>query len=273
MSKLSNSLTERQNMKINHKKSGRGFTLIELLVVIAIIAILASLLLPALAKAKVAAQRALCLNNVHQQCLALFIYGGDNKDKLPDNSAGYWGWDMAMYIQADMTNNGTTQTTWYDTGVEPRFNPTDFAALWTWEWTASGVIGYCQTFVNTASYADYNGQEFSTNVNASLSESTVNDVGTTGAAMPIKVASRPLMCCANMNMTGSSAIPAIENTYSWINIVGSYPKNHLSAHMIVQSGGLPAGGNEGMLDGHVQWVPFNQMIARCGEGGDPFYYY
>ncbi len=60
-----------------------GFTLLELLVVIAVIALLASLLLPALGRAKRSAHATACISNLHQIGLALQLYVEDNEHRLP----------------------------------------------------------------------------------------------------------------------------------------------------------------------------------------------
>jgi len=98
--------------------SADGFTLIELLVTVAVIAVLASLLLPALAGAKAKSYAVACLNNERQLMLACLLYVGDSEDALPYNLGSdeikatvaqgqFWNWTspiMSWELDSDNTN-------------------------------------------------------------------------------------------------------------------------------------------------------------------------
>ena len=81
-----------------------GFTLVELLVVIAIIAILASLLLPALAQAREKARAAACRSNMHQLALGVVMYADENSEFFP------WPGDVDRNLPPDWVFGGQTDT-------------------------------------------------------------------------------------------------------------------------------------------------------------------
>jgi len=260
-----------------------GFTLIELLVVIAIIAILASLLLPALARARDQAIRTHCKSNTRQQALALTMYALENKDRLPTlpGNATYQPWDMRQNVGSYMEVSGAPYKVWYDPGTAQFYTDNDYLTMWgntTGEDSGEGsrIVGYAETFDGATLFDDDGSIYFSTNINAKLNATTVSPMSAPSLVFPIRVSSRVLLACSTITSGADlSTNLAVMSTYQWTGLSHSLDpddpvdKPLTSSHLFSQ---IPSGGNQAMMDGHSEWKPFRQMVPRAGSGSPAFYW-
>ena len=115
-----------------HRKTALGFTLIELLAVVAIIAILASMLLPALSKAKAKAAGIQCLGNHKQLLLAWTMYSDDQRDRIPF-SASTSG-NPAAWFSGYQDFDGGNRSNW-DVEQDLKKSP-----LWAYAGNAHGIF-------------------------------------------------------------------------------------------------------------------------------------
>jgi prepilin-type N-terminal cleavage/methylation domain-containing protein/prepilin-type processing-associated H-X9-DG protein len=268
------SQSTRMMQKRNSDNRNRfGFTLIELLVVIAIIAILAAILLPALAAAKVRAIKTSCLSNQKQIAEALLIYANESDNKLPNasgsNPAPNWVWDMPAFLCYRIILDGGSRNTLYD----PGFPAQNVDGLWDFQappalnaTTGFRVIGYAMTFPGTASLS-------LTNQNNTV----VPPIANVGMVSP---SDRVLTACVTMSEPGQNSTTVVWKSYTWAGIQGGYKApgwtGHQTSHLINNK--IPDGGNQSFLDGHVQWRNFRtggtlNMSPRTDDTANPTFWW
>ena len=131
-------------------KNRKGFTLIELLVVISIIALLLSIIMPALGKAKTYAQEVICKNSLRQYSIATEMYCNDYDDQVPNP------WQSLYDSGGSLSFPGETERycRWHNPDYNLERHP-EYAGPY-WQYLAVTKANVCPTFAKVATkYAEF----------------------------------------------------------------------------------------------------------------------
>ncbi len=270
----------------------KGFTLIELLVVIAIIALLLSIVMPSLGKAKVYARKIICRNNLRQQCLGTMLYADDNDTAVPAQQAGYWLWDLSFWS----TNQVSEYAGFDDNEIyycpANRIKKAADARFWQFTWVSSfGADLTREVGIRDESGLTEAEQKGHYRVMPTLymfdkldssGDSTLPPRLVTGEKTKwisklsnLKGTSSTIMVMDNVIESGSQANNFFEILDGGIDDWGLVDaSNHKSSHRFPGNENFlkPDGANIGYADGHVDWRDFEVMQYRLETEGVKFWW-
>lgn len=262
-------------------RSRTAFTLIELLVVISIVALLISILLPALAKARESARLAGCLSNQRQHLVAINCYVGDQDNYLPCsksyNGAGspiglpmVWKMEIARYMNVAIhTNGSSTQMPNSDTQVSHEIAEGVFACPESKQSIATakfqyGEGGYGWNLYYLGAFDFINGNPANDITRRAKMDEMLYPSDTITHADDIDFPNQPWdgngmgeMLCANKPSKITITVKDGGGTFHTITIPG---KRHLDS-----------GQATSFVDGHVKFMSKESLIE--GKNGDFDYYY
>jgi prepilin-type N-terminal cleavage/methylation domain-containing protein/prepilin-type processing-associated H-X9-DG protein len=247
-------------------KKANGFTLIELLVVIAVIALLMSILMPALSRARDQARRVGCGNNLKQIGTSLHMYANDYNGRLPLNAGGYWLWDIAysttdyilatggdrktFYCPSDLSKNGDMAIVW-QFGQDPPYT----ASI---DQVAEPTTGRNSIYRVTSYFWLMDTQSGRGNSEASRPRGTPDSWTWPRTVTVRNPAATELVLDATLSSTEDP------KTASFTEVRGGLFTRHQKFDRTnhIARGDQPDGANILFVDGHLDKRPFSDMIVR-----------
>lgn len=272
-------------------KAQKGFTLIELLLVIAIIALLLSIMIPALRKAKIHTQKVLCGTHLKQQCLGTSLYAGEYDSYVPNNyssnSMMNWLFDVGFWATTELSEHGGFDDSQTFFCPANKIKKADDARFWQFSllWDTGEIYPQPVPLMDESSMSEdelrnnyrilsylYMFDRYNPTTGNSLLKprllndeeanwirktTTVTNAGATDMIMDV------IVCHKDWNFFKITigGIPKFSGGNLWDN------SNHASQQEIRsaddnQQGPRPDGSQIGFVDGHVSWRSFEDMQPR-----------
>lgn len=235
-----------------------GFTRTDLAATVAALGLVAAFAFPVLAGHDSRSTQAQCAANLRQFAAALTLYAQDNANRLPPGE--YWPSDLPGTTTDPLQTYGLKKADFYC----PSLDPSSIDPFWNYGGSLGGptslrIIGYSTTLSPTLSP----GILVATNSNRTILPGPIAFGGATHPAPPL---SRRLLVADLILSAGNNTADKRANQFASYNSGMLVPMR--SAHL---SGLLPMGRNAAMMDGHVEWGPFDAIEPRTTTG--PYFWW